>query len=235
MTATLVLVHGANAASSSWDGVITRLAAAGVTSMAWAIPMRSVATDAEYLAATVKNVEGDVVLVGHSYGGMAISQAAPLASNVKGLVFVAGLAPEEGEGAVPLVGKYPGSTLGETLIPYPLGDGEVDIYLDPAKYHAQFVGDASDDVAFLMAATQRPATERALNEPAAGAQGWQTLPSWFVFGELDKNIPAAVHHFMADRAKAKRTEEVPGAPHALGVTHPDIVTEVILDAVKAVG
>jgi pimeloyl-ACP methyl ester carboxylesterase len=192
--------------------------------------MRVLKTDAEYLAATVRNIEGPVLLVGHSYGGMVISQAAPQASNVRGLVFVAGLAPEAGESAVDLVGKFPGSTLGETLIPYPLGDGVVDIYLDPAKYHQQFVADAPDDVAFLMAVTQRPATEGSLNEPASGPQGWHDLPSWFVFGDEDKNIPVAVHRFLAERARARRTAEVPGAPHALGVTRPQVVTDVILEA-----
>jgi pimeloyl-ACP methyl ester carboxylesterase len=230
---TVVLVHGANADSASWNGVITRLADAGYTVVAQANPMRALESDAEYLAATVRNVEGPVLLVGHSYGGAVISQAAPQAPNVSGLVFVAGIAPEAGETTVGLVGKYPGSTLGETLIPYPLGDGVVDVYLDPAKYHQQFVGGAPDDVAFLMAVTQRPATDGALNEAAAGPQGWQTLPSWFVFGDEDKNIPVALHRFMAERAHAHRAAEVPGAPHALGVTHPQVVTDIILEALTA--
>ena len=231
---TAVLVHGANADSASWNGAITRLTDAGYPVIAQANPMRTLKTDADYLAATVNNVKGPVLLVGHSYGGMVISQAAPQASNVRGLVFVAGLAPEAGESAVDLVGKFPGSTLGETLVPFPLGDGVVDIYLDQAKYHQQFVGDAPDDVALLMAVTQRPATEGSLNEPAAGPQGWKDLPSWFVFGDQDKNIPVAVHRFLAERSGARRSTEVAGAPHALGVTHPDVVTDVILEALAAI-
>lgn len=232
---TVVLVHGANADSASWNGVIVGLATAGYTVVAQANPMRSVKTDADYLAATVKNIDGPIVLAGHSYGGMVISQAAPQASNVRALVFVAGLAPEPGESAVDLVGKFPGSTLGETLIPYPLGNGVVDIYLDPAKYHHQFAADSPADVAMLMAVTQRPATDGSLNEPAEGAQGWHDLPSWFVFGDQDRNIPVAVHRFMAERAGAKRAEEVAGASHTVGVSRPEIVTGIILEAIAAIG
>jgi pimeloyl-ACP methyl ester carboxylesterase len=231
---TVVLAHGAYAESNSWNGVIERLAAQGYTSLAAAVPLRSVKTDSEYLASVVDGVGGPVLLVGHSYGGLLISQAAIGKTNVTGLVYVCAYAPESGESGADLSGKFPGGTLAPTLVTFPLPDGSNDTYIDPAKYHDQFCADVPADVAALMAATQRPIPDRALNEGASGdTQAWKTLPSWFVFGDLDKNIPVAAHRFMAERAGALRTEEVAGASHVVGISNPDIVTDVILEALRA--
>lgn len=231
---TVVLAHGAYAESASWNGVIQRLSAQGYTSLAAAVPLRSVKTDSEYLASVVDGIDGPVLLVGHSYGGLLISQAATGKGNVTGLVFVGAYAPESGESAADLSGKFPGGSLGPTLVTFPLPDGSNDTYIDPAKYHHQFAADVPEDVAALMAATQRPIPDRALQEGAStDTPAWKSLPSWFVFGELDLNIPVAAHRFMAERAGALRTEEVAGGSHAIGVSQPDLVADVILEALRA--
>jgi pimeloyl-ACP methyl ester carboxylesterase len=174
-----------------------------------------------------------VVLVGHSYGGMVISSAAQGHSNVKGLVFVAAFAPDAGETAAGLSGKFPGSTLGPTLAPpVPLPDGGKDLYIQQDKFHAQFAADVPAADAKLMAATQRPITEGALNE-AASAPAWKSLPAWFVYGDQDKNIPPQALKFMADRAHGKQTVVVKGASHVVMVSNPQAVTKVIESAAAA--
>ena len=227
---TIVLVHGAFAESSSWDGVIQRLQAQGYTTIAAANPLRSLSGDAESVAGVVKSIEGPVVLVGHSYGGAVITQAARGQENVKSLVYAAAFAPEEGENANELAGRFPGSTLGKSLRPVPLADGSIDLYIQPNKFHQQFAADVAADQADLMAATQRPATDVALNEHFAGTPAWKSVPSWFVLAELDQNIPVALQHFMAERAQAREITEIKGASHAISVSHPQEVADMILRA-----
>lgn len=224
---TIVLVHGAFADSTSWDKVTTRLVADGYTVIAAANPLRSVAGDSAYVGSIVKSIPGPVVLVGHSYGGNIINDAVADNKNVKSLVFVSGVAPDIGESAGDLVGKFPGSTLGPTLAPpVPLADGGKDIYIQQAKYHAQFAADVPAKDAVLMAVNQRPVTDAALNEKAKSAS-WKTLPSYFVYGTLDKNIPPAAHAFMAKRANAKETLVVKGSSHVVMLSHPAEVTKLI--------
>ena len=224
---TIVLVHGAFAGSSSWNLVITGLEADGYRVVAAAVPLRALASDADYVARIVKSIEGPVVLVGHSYGGEVIAVAATGAANVKGLVFVSGLAPEPGESAASLGARFPTGTLGTALAPPIIqANGDKDLYIEQAKYRAQFAADMPSAAAVQMAATQRPITEAALGE-AAGPTAWKTLPSWFIYGSLDKNIPAALHAFMAQRAAAKASIEVKGASHVVMLSHPREVTTLI--------
>jgi pimeloyl-ACP methyl ester carboxylesterase len=230
---TIVLVHGAFAESASWNDLIRRLQDQGYTAIAAANPLRSVAGDAESVASIFEAVEGPIVLVGHSYGGSVISSAARNNQDVKALVYVAGFAPEEGENALELSGRFPGSTLGEALWPVPLSDGSTDLYIRQEEYHQQFAHDVPAEQTALMAATQRPVRDVALNE-ASGPPAWKSIPSWFVFGELDKNIPAALHRFMAERAGAREIVEIEGASHAVGVSHPEEVADMILRALKEV-
>ncbi|HEX5699903.1 MAG TPA: alpha/beta hydrolase [Rubrobacter sp.] len=230
---TVVLVHGAFAESASWNGVIGRLQDQGYTVIAAANPLRSVTGDAESVASIFEAVEGPIVLVGHSYGGMVISNAARDHENVKALVYVCGFAPEEGENAFELSGRFPGSTLGEALWPVPLSDGSTDLYIRQEEYHQQFAEDVPAEQTALMAVGQRPGRDVALND-ASGPPAWKSIPSWFVFGELDKNIPAALHRFMAERAGAREVVEIEGASHAVGVSHPEEVADIILRAVKDV-
>jgi len=224
---TIILVHGAFADSTSWDKVSRRLIADGYTVIAAANPLRSVAGDSAYVSSIVKSIPGPVVLVGHSYGGNVISDAVADNKNVKSLVFVSGVAPDVGESAGDLVGKFPGSTLGPTLAPpVALPDGGKDIYIQQSKYHAQFAADVPAKDAVLMAVNQRPVTDAALNEKGKGA-AWKTLPSYFVYGTLDKNIPPAAHAFMAKRANAKETMVVMGSSHVVMLSHPTEVTKLI--------
>ena len=232
-TPTIVLVHGAFADSSSWNAVIPDLQAQGYRVIAAANPLRSVTIDADYVADVLAGITGPIVLVGHSYGGIVISNAATGNDNVKALVYVAAFAPETGENAITLSGQFPGSTLGETLAPSPLSDGGVDLSIQPDAFWNQFAADVPEEQATLMAATQRPVTEAALSE-GSGDPAWKTIPSWFVWGELDKNIPAALQPFMAERAGAEEAIEVAGASHVVMISQPQAVTDVILKAANAV-
>jgi pimeloyl-ACP methyl ester carboxylesterase len=230
---TVVLVHGAFAESASWSGVVPALQAAGCTVVAAANPLRGVASDAAAVRAQLDALEGPIVLVGHSYGGAVASSAAAGSDAVKALVYVAAFSPEEGESCGDLAGRFPGSTLGETLVPAPLADGGTDLRISPDRFRDQFCADVDEATATLMAVTQRPITEAALGEPAKAA-AWKTIPSWFVFGTDDRNIPLASLRFMAERAGSRGTVEVDGASHALGVSTPGAVADVILQAVEAV-
>ncbi len=230
---TVVLVHGAFADSSSWNGVIPDLLAQGYQVVAAANPLRGVKSDADYIAGVLAGITGPIVLVGHSYGGMVISNAATGNGNVKALVFVAGFASDAGESAVDLSGRFPGSTLGPALAPHPLPGGGNDLSIRLDVFWAQFAADVPEADAMLMAITQRPVTEAALTD-GSGDPAWKSIPSWFVYGELDKNIPAAVQVFMAERAGAKGTIEVPGASHVVMISQPQAVIDVILSAIDAV-
>jgi pimeloyl-ACP methyl ester carboxylesterase len=229
---TVVFVHGAFADSSGWNGVISRLNRDGYPTLAAANPLRSLAGDAATVSAVVKSIKGDVVLVGHSYGGLVITEAASGNDNVKALVYVAGFIPEVGESALTLSTKFPGSTLGEALQPVPLPDGGVDLYIQPAKFHDQFAADVSEDVTALMAQTQRPVTQAALEELTTVA-AWKAVPSYLIYGELDLNIPAAVESSSADRAKVVKAVEIEGGSHALMISHPDEVVAIIEEAASA--
>ncbi|WP_436534997.1 alpha/beta fold hydrolase [Actinoplanes sp. HUAS TT8] len=226
----VVLVHGAFAESASWNGVIERLSARGVTSVAVANPLRDLAGDADYVRDVITSLGRTVVLAGHSYGGQVITQAAAGNPYVEALVYVSAFAPETGESALELSGKFPGSTLGEAVVPRPLSVGGVELSIDVAKFAQQFAADVEPGVAALMAATQRPVAERALTAGLVGEPAWRTLPSWFVWGDADRNIPAPALRFMAERAQGHELREIPGAGHALTVSQPGAVAETILAA-----
>jgi pimeloyl-ACP methyl ester carboxylesterase len=146
---------------------------------------------------------------------------------------IAAFAPEQGESAFDLIGKFPGSELGAALAkPIPLADGSHDLMIDPAKFSAPFAADLSDVQVETMATMQRPVNENALKE-ASGKAAWKALPSFFVYGDADKSIPPALHGFMAKRAKSRDTVVVPEASHAVLLSHPDKVTAVIEEAAQA--
>lgn len=230
---TVVLVHGAFAESSSWNGVLAELIAKGYPVVAVANPLRGVKSDADYVAGVMKGIDGPIVLVGHSYGGSVISNAVNGNDHVKALVYVAAFAPEAGETAAELSGRYPGSTLGPTLAPpVALSDGGKDLYILQDKFRAQFAADVSGKEAKLMAGTQRPITEAALNE-SSGSPAWKSVPSWFIYGDRDLNIPPAAQSFMAERAGSKETVVVKGASHVVMVSHANAVARLIEHAAVA--
>lgn len=227
---TIVLVHGAFAESASWNGVVHDLRARSFHVIAVANPLRGVRLDADYVGAVVDSVKGPVVLVGHSYGGSVISAAAQARPNVKALVFVAAFAPEVGESAADLSGKFPGSTLGPTLAPpVMLPDGNKDLYILQDKFGRQFAADVAPSTSHLMAVSQRPITQAALAEPAPAA-AWKSVPSWFIYGDRDKNIPPAALSFMAERAKSMKTVVVKGASHVVMISRPGPVSRLIAEA-----
>ncbi|MER7926036.1 alpha/beta hydrolase [Streptomyces sp. NPDC096057] len=231
---TIVLVHGAFADASSWNGVVGKLLAHDYPVIAAANPLRGLTTDADYVRQLVTSLDGPVVLVGHSYGGSVISCAAKGLPEVKALVFVAAFLPEEGESAVSLSGKFPGSTLGETLRPVPvtLPDGSkvTDLYIQQAKFHQQFAADVPEETTAVMAATQRPVTDAALAE-GASAPAWRDIPSWVLVADEDRNIPPQVQTYMAERAEATVMEI--SASHAVSVSRPGDVARLINEAAQA--
>ncbi|HSC82564.1 MAG TPA: alpha/beta hydrolase [Pseudomonas sp.] len=230
---TVVLVHGAFADASSWNGVAKILQHDGYTVIAAANPLRSVQSDGAAVAALVQGIQTPVVLVGHSYGGSVISAAANGQANVKALVYVAAFAPDAGEAAADLAGKFPGSSLGPTLAaPVPLADGGKDLYIQQDKFHQQFAADVPAEQAALMAATQRPVTDAALHEKA-GTPAWKNLPSWHIYGDRDLNIPPQAMAFMAKRANAQAVEVVKGASHVVMVSNPEPVARLIEQAAGA--
>ena len=234
-TPTIVLVHGAFSESASWGAVVDQLQSRGLPVVAAANPLRSVAGDAAYVRDVVSGLGSPVVLVGHSYGGIVITEAAAGNDAVVGLVYVAGFAPEHGESAFQLSTMFPGSTLAEALTAYPVSSGGNEFAIRQDRFHGQFAADVPAARAAVMGATERPVTEAALSGGLpADTPAWRQVPSWFVFGDQDLNIPVALERFMADRAGAEVTREMAGASHALSVSEPDAVTATIRDAVAAV-
>ncbi len=234
MQPTIVLVHGAYADASSWNEVIPPLVGRGHRVIAWANPLRGVADDARALADLVRTIEGPTLFVGHSYGGAVITNVPQDAGDPVGIVFIAGFALDAGESSADASGLAPGSTLAETLVSVPLSDGRVDTYIAQDKYHHQFCADLPAAQAAAMAVTQRPVTEGALAESSGADPLWRRVPSWFLWGELDHNIPAGAHRVMAGRAGARSATEVAGASHVVGVSHPDEAAQLVLEAAAAV-
>ena len=231
---TIVLVHGAFADASSWNDVARRLRGQGYPVTAIANPLRGVASDAHYTARVIDGITGPVVLVGHSYGGSVISAAAVGKPNVTALVFVAAFAPDVGESCASLSSKFPGSTLGDALgQPVPQENGASDLYIRQARFWKQFAQDVPEGDAQLMAIGQRPITDAALNEPTGEiASAWKTLPSYFVFGTGDRNIPPVALAWMAERAASRGTVSIPYASHVPMISHPETVAKLIIQAAR---
>lgn len=226
---TIVLVHGAFADSSSWNGTVKGLQKAGFPVIAAANPLRDLTTDSAYVGSLLDTIKGPVILVGHSYGGMVISNVAAGRKNVKALVYVAAFAPKPGESALALSGRFPGSKLPQSLIPrpYPLPGGgtATDLYINPAKYREAFSADLPASVTKVSAVTQRPASTLALGTPSKQA-AWTKIPSWFLVAGKDNALPPAAQRFMAKRAGA-HTFEVKQSSHVVMISHPGRTVAVI--------
>jgi pimeloyl-ACP methyl ester carboxylesterase len=232
---TVVLVHGAFADASSWTGVIERLQQQGYTVIAPPNPLRGVLSDSAYLASLLQQLDGPILLVAHSYGGAVISNAAANAHNVVGLVFVAALAPEEGERLADVQSKD--SILNPLLIErqYPTGSAGAtapEYTIDPAHFRRVYAADVSEERTRLMAVTQRPIAGAAFAD-TSGPVAWKTLPSWAIIATEDVGAGTDIVRSMAQRAGAQVTELT--GSHAIMVSQPQAVTEVILSAAAAVG
>ncbi|QDN94441.1 alpha/beta hydrolase [Streptomyces sp. S1D4-23] len=234
-TPTVVLIHGAFADASSWSSVVERLQRQGHRVLAPALPLRGLASDSAYIRSVLDSVTGPIVLVGHSYGGAVISQAAAGTPQVKALVYIAAFIPDIGESALKLTDKFPGSTLGQATATqyYPLPDGSQaeELVIKKDLFRKQFAAGVPTKTAQVMAAGQRPITLAALQEPATAA-AWKKIPSWALVATEDRNIPPAAERWMAERARA-HTITV-RAPHAAAVSDPGPVTDLILRAARSV-
>lgn len=235
-TPTALLVHGAFADAASWSGVIAELQNHGIPVVAPPNPLRSLASDAAYVASVAAQIDGPVVLVGHSYGGAVITVAGT-AQNVVGLVFVAAYVLEEGESLGELQGRFPDSPLGSSLkqATYPVegGDPAVEVTIVPEAFPAVFAADVPADVTKVLAVAQRPLAAGAFTETATAA-AWKTKPSWALVAAADQAINPEVERFGAKRAGATIVE-VEGASHAVAVSRPKLVADLIRDAVRATG
>ena len=233
---TIVLVHGGWADSSGWNGQVDDLQKRGYPVIAPANPLRGLESDAAYIRSVLTTIEGPIVLVGHSYGGAVISNAAVGVPNVKALVYIAGFAPDAGESLGQLVSMNPGSEIGPaTLIPrpYPLpGGGQgIDLYITREGFRTAFAGDVPRKLADQMQATQRPFSEEAFGS-LSGEPAWKTIPSWYLVATKDKAIPPATQRFMAERAGATTIEV--RASHVPMISKPDSTTRLILEAANAI-
>jgi pimeloyl-ACP methyl ester carboxylesterase len=234
-TPTVVLVHGAFADASSWNGVIERLQAKGLTVTAPPNPLRGIAIDSAYIASVLEQIPGPVLLVGHSYGGAVITNAATNAPNVIGLVYVAAFAPDEGEALGAVTPTSKDSVLNTALVPmqYPANGGKAtEFSIAPAKVREAFAGDLSDKDIALIGVTQRPISERAFSD-VNGPPAWKRLPSWAVVATGDHAVGTDIARSMAERAGATITE-VEGS-HVIMVSKPQAVTDVIMEALARVG
>jgi pimeloyl-ACP methyl ester carboxylesterase len=238
---TIVLVHGAWADASSWDGVIARLQQEGFTAVAAPNTLRGLSSDSTYLADFLSSIPGPIVLVGHSYGGMVITNAATGNPNVKALVYVDAFIPAKGDTAFGLTGAKPGSCVGSAkafaAVPYPGAPaGDFDVYLKTGPdlpypgFGRCFANDLPASEAAILAATQSPIALSAGSAPS-GVPAWQTIPSWDVIGTADHVIPPAEQQFMAQRAGARVTKV--DASHLSLISRPGAVSRVILDAARA--
>lgn len=235
---TIVMVHGAWADPSSWDGEVAALQRDGYRAQAVVNPLRNLITDAESVASVVNTIDGPVVLVGHSYGGAVITQAAASTPNVRALVYVDAYAPEVGESASTLNGDgsvvltLPESQLFDTA-PYPdAPDGAVDLRLKENVFLDDFAGDLPREQATHLWATQQPTSTAAL-KTANTMAAWKTIPAWAFISTGDRIITPAAKESMAQRAHASVTM-FQGGSHLTLISHPDAVTAVIESAAEAV-
>ncbi|MEU8606598.1 alpha/beta hydrolase [Actinoplanes sp. NPDC048791] len=235
---TIVLVHGAFADSSGWNADVAALQRLGYPVVAAPNPLRGLTRDADYVRSVLQTITGPIVLVGHSYGGAVITNAARSVSNVKALVYVGAFVPARGESIATVLDPtvYPGSLLGPDTValrPFPdpavAGGVDYDLTIKPAAFRSVFAGDVPAASAALMAVTQRPLSLTANTEPS-GEPAWQTIPSWDLITLDDHAIAPAGQRFMAQRAHAHiRTVR---SSHAVMISHPDAVVRIIVEAAQ---
>jgi pimeloyl-ACP methyl ester carboxylesterase len=233
---TIVFVHGGWADSSGWNQEITNLERRGYTVIAPANPLRDLTSDSAYIRSVLQTISGPIVLVGHSYGGAVITNAAVGVPNVKALVFIAAFAPDKGESLVQLVTMNPGSQIGPATLdfrPYPLPGGGTgtDLYIKKSAFHDAFAADLPLQMTDQMQATQRPFSNEAFQSPS-GEPAWKTIPSWYMVATQDHALPPATERFMAQRAHASIVEV--DSSHVAMISQPEATTRLILDAADSI-
>ncbi|TDO66518.1 pimeloyl-ACP methyl ester carboxylesterase [Kribbella sp. VKM Ac-2571] len=238
---TIAFVHGAFADSSGWSETISALDAAGVPVIAIPNQLRGLAADADYVRSVVATIDGPVILVGHSYGGAVIGEAARGADNVAAFVFVAAYILDEGESIATVLdpAQFPGGRLGaDTLIERPFsnpglpGGVDTDLYIAVPHFAEVFAADLPDDRSRLMAFMQRPLSVSALTGVAGARPVWHDKPCWALVAEQDNAIPPAGQHWMANRAGA--VLGTIASSHAVMVSQPAAVTKTIIEAIESI-
>jgi pimeloyl-ACP methyl ester carboxylesterase len=228
---TVVLVHGAFADASGFRGLYDELLREDVTMVAPPNPLRGLTGgDGDYIKGVVGEIDGPVLLVGHSYGGSVIT-AAGTADNVVGLVYISGFAPDDGENLTDLQSKFPEPGIVPYVVQHKLPDGGNEFTLAPEGFHKSFCADIAADEAAFLAISQRPLAGVALTE-AAGTPAWRSRPSWGVFGSADRCIDPGVHRFSYERMNAQVTE-IEGASHVVMISHPKEVADVVMTAARS--
>jgi pimeloyl-ACP methyl ester carboxylesterase len=234
---TIAFVHGAFADSSGWSVTLAELNRQGFPVIAIPNQLRGLTSDADYVRSVLATIEGHVVLVGHSYGGAVIGEAARGADNVSALAFVAAYILDEGESIATVLdpAQFPGALLGpDTTLtrPFPnpsAPDGQdADLYIKAADFAKVFAADVPGDLATLMCFEQRPLSISAFTGAAQANPAWRSLPCWALVAEQDNAIPAAGERWMAERAGA--TISSVSSSHAAMVSHPEAVTALVLSA-----
>lgn len=233
---TIVMVHGGWADSSGWNQEVTNLEQRGFPVLAPANPLRGLQSDAGYIRSVLQTIDGPIVLVGHSYGGAVITNAAVGVPNVKALVYIAAFAPDKGESLAQLVATNPGTQIvpdALTQRAYPISGGGTgtDLYLKKSVFREAFAADLPLEVTNQMQATQRPFSAEAFGS-ASGDPAWKTIPSWYMVARQDHAIPPATERFMAARAQATTVEV--DASHVPMISQPEATTRLILQAVRSI-
>jgi pimeloyl-ACP methyl ester carboxylesterase len=233
---TVVFVHGGWADSSGWNAEIAALQGKGYPVLAVANPLRGLSSDAGYVRSVLQTIPGPIVLVGHSYGGAVITNAAVDVPNVKALVYIAAFAPATGDNLQQLVTMNPGTYITPDALdtrPYPLPDGAtgIDLYIKTANFHDAFAADLPRKTTDLMYAEQRPFSVAAFTEPS-GDPAWKTIPSWYLVATNDHAIPPKTQQFMANRAGS--TISYVAASHVPMQSQPKATLTTIMSAIDAV-
>ena len=230
---TVVLVHGSFADASSWSAVIPAMQKRGYPVIAAANPLRGLSVDSAALKNDLASIKGPIVLVGHSYGGLVISDAAAGNPNVKALVYIAAFAPLQGETGNQLIARAPGSLLSPKVLnvrTFVTPDGQIapEATVKPSAFRPIFAADVPASLTKVAAASQRPTALSTLSDPS-GPSAATTIPAWYLVAGADKAIGAANERFMAKRIHAT-TVEAKGASHIVMLSQPDKVISLILDA-----
>jgi pimeloyl-ACP methyl ester carboxylesterase len=223
----IILVHGAFADATGWQKVILLLEKEGYSVTAVQNPLKSIADDVATTKRMIDAQPGDVILVGHSYGGVVITGAGAGVAKVKALVYVAAFGPDAGEKIGELIESHPPSLLGPALRP----DSAGFLFIDRSQFREVFAKDVSDDEAAVMAATQKPISAASFGETLPAA-AWKTIPSWYIVSAQDQAIHPDLERFMANRMGATTSELT--ASHVSFISQPEEIVKVILAAAEAV-